>query len=189
MIKAVIFDCFGVLATEAWLPFKAKYFGRDPQLMAEVNDISEKANKGLISRLEAIQATAELAGMTASEALNAIDQNVPNEELFTYIRQLKKDYKIGLLSNISSNRLHIMFESVQLSLFDAISLSYEQGFIKPQAQAFEIAAKQLGVKPEECVLIDDQERNVTGAQATGMKAVLYKDVEQLKRDLGGLLEG
>ena len=188
MIKAIIFDCFGVLTTEAWLPFKAKYFGHDPELMDEVDDISMQANMGLISREEAMQGTSKLAGLTPAEAFNAIDRNVPNEELFDYIRELKADYKLGILSNISDNRLHQIFEPDQLALFDTIILSFKEGFIKPQPEAFKAAAEQLGIETSECVLIDDQERNISGAKSTGMKAILYKDVEQLKRELEPLLK-
>src|SRR5665213_1964546 len=121
MTKAIIFDCFGVLATEAWLPFKAKYFGHDPELISEVNDISRQADSGLISREEASKATAKLAGITPTEFKRAIDRNVPDEELFTYIRELKTKYKLGLLSNIADDYLHTIFEPGHLALFDIIS--------------------------------------------------------------------
>jgi HAD superfamily hydrolase (TIGR01509 family) len=187
MIKAIIFDCFGVLATEAWLPFKARHFGHDPTLIDKVNKISWQADRGLISREEAVQTTAKLAGITTNEFHKAINRNVPDEELFHYIRTLKKDYKIGLLSNISGNYLHEIFNPEHLAVFDAISLSFEKGHIKPEPQAFEMIASQLGINPEEGVLIDDQERNVSGARAVGMQAILYKDVKQLKKDLSKLL--
>jgi HAD superfamily hydrolase (TIGR01509 family) len=187
MIKAIIFDCFGVLVTEAWLPFKAKHFGHDPDLMAQVEEISWQANRGVISRDVAIQKTAALAGITVDEAVKSIDKNVPDEELFAYIRQLKEQYKIGLLSNIAGNFLHRIFSEKHLALFDVVSLSFEKGFAKPQAKAFEAVAEELGVELEECVLIDDQERNVTGAREAGMQAILYKDVDQLKKELSKLL--
>jgi len=188
MIKAVIFDCFGVLATEAWIPFKAKYFGHDPKLMSEVNNISWQANRGLISREEAIRDTAKLAGITPKEFVEAIDLNVPDEELFAYIRELKAKYKLGLLSNIAGDYLHMIFSPDHLALFDAISLSFKKGFIKPQAQAFETIAKELGVEPEACVFIDDQKRNIDGAIKAGMSALLYHGAAQLRQELGALLK-
>jgi putative hydrolase of the HAD superfamily len=188
MTKAIIFDCFGVLATEAWLPFKAKYFDHDPKLMSEVNNISRQADRGLISREEAIRATAKLAGITPAEFTGAIDRNVPDEELFAYIRELKAKYKLGLLSNIADDYLHTIFEPDHLALFDAISLSFKKGFIKPQARAFEIIAEELGVEPEECVLVDDQQRNIDGARAAGMPAILYHDAAQLRQELAAILK-
>jgi len=188
MTKAIIFDCFGVLATEAWLPFKAKYFGHDPDLLAQVEAISWQANRGIIRRDTAIQQTAKLAGLAVEDVIQAIDRNAPNEELFAYIRELEKEYKIGLLSNIAGNFLYQIFTDEHLALFDVVSLSFEKGYAKPQARAFETIAEELDVEPAECVLVDDQERNITGAREAGMKAILYKNVPQLKKDLAKLLD-
>jgi putative hydrolase of the HAD superfamily len=187
MTKAIIFDCFGVLTTEAWLEFKAKYFGHDPVLFEQVSNISWQADRGLISRDEAIQATAKLAGITPAEFIKANDRNVPDKELFAYITELKQHYKLGLLSNVAGDYLSRIFSPEQLGLFDAITLSFQSGFIKPEPQAFENAARELQVKLNECIFIDDQQRNVNGARRAGMSAVLYKDVAQLRRELSKLL--
>ena len=188
MVKAVIFDCFGVLATETWLSFKDEHFGHDPELFKQASDINYQANRGLISREEAVRATAELAGISPAEFHRAISRNVPNEELFEYIKEIKPDHKLGLLSNIAADFLHQIFTAEQLALFDSVVLSYENGFIKPQPEAFAIAAKQLGVDVAECVLIDDQQRNVDGARRAGMSALSYRDVPELRRELGALLK-
>jgi putative hydrolase of the HAD superfamily len=188
MTKAIIFDCFGVLTTEAWLPFKTKHFGHDPRLLAKVTDISWQADRGLMTREEAIRTTSELAGITPAEFAQAINRNVPDEALFAYIEELKPHYKIGLLSNVSGDYLTEIFDRQQLASFDAVTLSFQSGFIKPEKEAFETAAEQLGVNPEECIFIDDQERNVNGAERAGMTAILYRDVSQLRHELSKLLK-
>lgn len=188
MVKAVIFDCFGVLVTEAWLPFKQKHFGHDPELLEQVTQISHRADKGLIDRQSAISQTAELAGITPAEFVRAIGQNVPNEELFDYLRELKPHYKIGFLSNISDDYLHQLFDKDHLELFDHLELSYKTGIIKPSALAYENAAAGLGVAAEECIMVDDQPGNVAGAERAGMQAVLFKNTSQLKEELAPLLE-
>lgn len=187
MPKAIIFDCFGVLTTEAWLPFKAKYFAHDHELLEQASNISRQANRGDISYEDFMRVIGDLAGITAAEAAQEIARNVPDEQLFDYIRELKPNYKLGLLSNIAGDRLHQIFTKHQIDLFDAIVLSFENGFIKPQPQAFETAARQLGVDVGDCVFIDDQPRNVEGAQAAGMSAILYQDYSQLRQELPGLL--
>lgn len=186
MIKAVVFDCFGVLATEAWLPFKAKYFGDAPEKYEEASDLAKRANAGLISHQDFIATAAEMAGITPQEAEHFISRNVPNEELFEHIRELKKTYKIGFLSNIAGNFLHRMFDEKQLGLFDEICLSFETGFVKPDPQAFINIADKLGVEPGEAVMVDDQERIITGAREAGLKAILFKDAEQFKKELASL---
>ena len=186
MLKAIIFDCFGVLATEGWLPFKAKHFGNDPELAEQASNIIHRADRGLISHEAAIAQIAALAGISPTEFKRAVDRNVPNQPLFAYLRTLKTKYKLGFLSNISANYLAQIFTPAHLELFDAITLSFESGFIKPQPEAFNRAARELGVEMAECVMVDDRERNVTGARAAGMQTVLYQDVEQLKRELDKL---
>ena len=188
MIKAVIFDCFGVLSTEAWRPFKATYFAHDRELFDRASNISWQADRGLMSYDDFIRAVAELAGITPAEANNAIARNVPDEELFAYIRELKANYKIGFLSNVAGDYMNQIFTSEQLDLFDVIVLSFQNGFIKPQHEAFENAARQLAVELGECVFVDDQGRNVTGARDAGMKAVLYRDAAQFRRELVPLLK-
>lgn len=187
MIKAVVFDCFGVLVTEAWLPFKAKYFGDDPALMDQATEISHRANSGLISQADFINQVAELAGVTPDEVSAFISRNVPDEKLFEYIKELKTDYKIGFLSNIAADYLRRMFSAEQLELFDDISLSFEHGFVKPQPEAYQRAAEGLGVPIEQAIMVDDQERNVTGAREAGMQAILYKDFDQFNAELKELL--
>lgn len=188
MIKAVIFDCFGVLTTEAWRPFKAKYFAHDRELFDRASNISWQADRGLMSYDDFIRAIAELAGITPAEANAAIARNVPDEELFAYIKQLKNDYKIGFLSNVAGDYMRQIFTDDQLALFDVIILSFRNGLIKPEPEAFDNAAEQMAVEAGECVFVDDQERNVTGARQAGMKAVLYSDAEQFRRDLAPLLK-
>lgn len=189
MVKAIIFDCFGVLATEGWLPFKSKYFGDNPELFARATEIGHQADKGLMDRGEAVRQTSELAGVTPAEFLDEVGRNVPNEELFSYMKELKPGYRLGFLSNISDNYLHQIFPDDHLALFDHLELSYKSGVIKPEAGAYRNAAAGLGLEPAECVMVDDQERNVAGAREAGMKAVLYKNVDQLREDLAPLLEG
>ena len=188
MIKAVIFDCFGVLSTEAWLSFKAKYFGHDPRLLDQASHIIWQANGGLIGYDDFMRSIASLAGITPMEAAKAIERNVPDEELFAYLRELKDNYKLGLLSNVAAGQLYNIFTKDQMDLFDAIVLSFENGLIKPQAEAYQNAAKQMGVDSNECVFVDDQERNTAGAIESGMKAILYHNPAQLRQELAPLLK-
>ncbi len=187
MIKAIIFDCFGVLATEAWLPFKAQYFGKDPVLFDQASQLANQANSGLIGYEEFIKSVAKLAGIDSTIVHQAMTCNVPNSELFDYIRGLKTDYKIGFLSNIAGDRLGEIFTAEQLALLDVIALSYKTGLIKPQAEAYLGIARQLDVAAEDCVFVDDQERQVTGARQAGMRAILYQDFEQFRPALETIL--
>src|SRR6185312_508636 len=132
MVKAIIFDCFGVLTTEAWVPFKAKYFV-DSTRYEEAGGLMKQANAGLISQQDFLEKIAKLAGISPEQALHAIRQNVPNEPLFAYIKdKLKPKYKIGFLSNVAEDSMRRLFTPEQRSLLDIVTLSYKTGFIKPQ---------------------------------------------------------
>jgi HAD superfamily hydrolase (TIGR01509 family) len=188
MIKAVIFDCFGVLTSEGWLAFKAAQFGHNATLQQQAADLNKQADAGLISHEEFVRSVAELADIPEAEVYAAIDVNAPNEKLFAYIaEELKPKYKIGLLSNAAANWLEELFSNRQIALFDAISLSYEAGLLKPHPGAYEKIAEQLDIEAEEGIFVDDQERHCTGARDAGMRAILYKDFEQMKSELEKML--
>ena len=187
MIKAIIFDCFGVLTSDGWLPFAEKYFGHDRTLKDQARDLNKQVDSGLISYDSFVEQVALMAAVDLSEAYRAIDNNVPNDELFGYIEHLKKHYKIGLLSNAGANWLNELFAPEQVALFDAVALSFEMGVTKPHESAYEVICKRLGISPKEAVFVDDIERYVTGARDIGMKGIWYKDVAQLRRELDALL--
>jgi epoxide hydrolase-like predicted phosphatase len=189
MIKAVIFDCFGVLTTDRWLPFKKKYFGHDQKLLQEASDLNSQANSKLISYDNFLSAIAKMARLTPAEVKSGIESTntAPNDELFEYIKKIKASYKIGMLSNASSNRLSELFTQSQLDLFDKIVLSYQIGIPKPDPRAYKLAAEQLGVSPNESIFIDDQEKHLYGAREVGMHDILYEDFSSFKQKIEKIL--
>jgi HAD superfamily hydrolase (TIGR01509 family) len=187
MIKAIIFDCFGVLASEELTPFREKYFGDNRQLFNRVTEMIRQTTAGALRYDEFIKTVAKLADISEQDTQNQIEGNRPNVALFAFIATvLKPSYKIGLLSNVARNRLSEMFSPVQLSLFSGIGLSYEMGVVKPEAKAYTMIADRMGVKPNECVFIDDQLKYCEGAMAIGMQAIRYRSLRQLEDDLKGL---
>jgi HAD superfamily hydrolase (TIGR01509 family) len=183
VIRAVVFDCFGVLASDGWLPYKAKYFGDDPALRGRASELTDQVDAGAITLDQFISQVASLAGMPEETTRQQIENNIPDEAVFTLIRRLKQNYLIGLLSNAGDDWLAEIFTSDQVVLFDAVALSYEMKCLKPQALAYATIAKRLGAQVSECVFIDDQPRHVEGAQQAGMTALLYANADQLQIDL------
>lgn len=188
MIRAIIFDCFGVLTSDGWLPFKREHFGHDKALFEEATDLNKQAGSGMMSGNEFIRRIAAMARVSADHVTRQILGSRPNEELLDYIKQdLKPKYRIGLLSNTSSNALHDLFTDEQIAVFDAVALSYEIGVTKPYPEAYEHILSQLGVSAGEAVFIDDQERHCTGARDVGLQAIVYRNFEQMKTELEKLL--
>ena len=67
-----------------------------------------------------------------------------------------------------------MFRYYQFTnLFDEVFYSFEMGARKPEAKFFEVALKQSGFSPEECLLIDDNTANIEQAKKMGFQTWLF----------------
>jgi HAD superfamily hydrolase (TIGR01509 family) len=69
------------------------------------------------------------------------------------------------------------------SIFDPIVISGYVGVKKPGAQIYRIMLDKLGVPAEECLFIDNNLDNVDAARALGIRAVLFENAKQLRREL------
>ena len=188
MIKAIIFDCFGVLLTDSLEDIVHELKVINPDKAKEIIRLVGLASKGLSDAQASRVVVADILGLTIDEYIDKIRTGeIKNLPLLKYIEVLKTDYKIGLLSNIISGGLEVRFTGDELSIFDAIVVSGDIGYAKPEAQAYEITAERLGVRLEECVMIDDREDYCLGAIGVGMKAFQYQSFDQLKSELGKYL--
>ncbi len=72
-------------------------------------------------------------------------------------------------------------------LFDAIVISGRLGIRKPEAGIFQHAAHALGVPLDRCVLVDDIDANLAGAQLVGAGAIRHTDPVSTLAALDALL--
>lgn len=187
MTKAIIFDCFGVLTGDRWKEFVATL----PENQKKpASDLMRLLDSAVIGPKEFHNKVIELTGHAPARVEDIFNVEMhKNSELLDYIHHLKKHYKTGLLSNISTNWIRDTFlTDHEIRLFDDILMSYEVGAAKPDPRIFELAAGRIGEKPQDCVLIDDSMANVKGAEAVGMQAILYQNFIQMKKDLEEILE-
>ncbi len=70
--------------------------------------------------------------------------------------------------------------------FDALVISGLEGVAKPDRRIFEILLRRHGLRPERCLFVDDQARNVDAARELGLIAVQFSSAAQLRRDLRAL---
>lgn len=188
MIQAVIFDCFGVLASEAWGQFRETYFGHDDALVLEANDVMKALNLGMLTPDEFLITMSKMSKRPVEELQALFYHNVPDEALFRYIKDNKKRFKYGVLSNIQQGRIEHIFSKEQLDLFDVLTLSGDIGLAKPDPNAYYYAANQLDVLPEECLFVDDQPRNVEVAKETGMLGIVYESFRRFEVEARKLLD-
>lgn len=187
MIRAVIFDCFGVLS-EGSLSYLADL--ASPENREAVYDATRSADYGFISHTEYLQTVAELIGRATGDVSRIIkEKHVRNEPLVEYVRLLKKDYKTALLSNVGHSVIDKLFTPSELAeLFDVMVLSSDVGMAKPSREIYELTASRLGMPPEECLMIDDIDRNINGAELAGMRGVLYASFNQAVADIRRCIE-
>lgn len=182
MIKAVIFDCFGVLTTDTWKEF----VGTLPESQRqEASSLNRAYDANQLSKEQFLQAIEDLTGKLPKFVEHQLDnETVKNDELLAYAKELQAHYKIGLLSNIATNWIREKFLTPEeQKIFSDFVLSYEVNLAKPDPKIFELAAERLGVAPEDCVLIDDIELYCTVAKEVGMQTIQYRDFRSTKAEL------
>lgn len=186
-IKAVIFDCFGVLYVDSKQSLLDTVAAGRRQ---ELHDVFIANNYGYLDRKDYLERVGAIVGMSAEQVAEyAAHEHAANTVLLDTIRtQFHGNYKIGLLSNIGRGWIHDFFSQHQLDeLFDQVILSGEEGVTKPSPEIFSLMAQRLGLRPEQCVMIDDIAENCTGAREAGMHSVHFVDNHQVLLDLNRLL--
>ena len=109
-----------------------------------------------------------------------------NSELTKLLPELRKNYKLFLLSN--TNIIHRKFGWDHynfLKNFDKLFLSYEVGFAKPEEEIYQLVIHSIDLNPSEVLYIDDIEEYVNAAKNLGWNAVQFKSNEKLIEDLKG----
>ena len=83
-------------------------------------------------------------------------------------------HRIGLLTNgTEAQQLAKLRHTGLLVEFDVVCTSERIGFSKPDVSAFAVLASELGVEPGVCLFVgDDPMKDVNGARAAGMQALL-----------------
>ena len=189
MIKAIIFDCFGVLTEDAWLAFCSTLPAGEG--LNQAKQLNHQYDAGVLSFDEFIQGVESVTGHKAQEIEDIIMHKdfSKNTALLEYIKNLKNRYKIGLISNIATSWIRDDFLTPEeQSYFDDMVFSFEVGVTKPNPKIYELAAERLGLWPEECIFTDDIERYCQAAEEVGMKSIVYSDFNQMKTELEKVLQ-
>jgi len=194
MIKAVVFDYGGVIelkegdlvkeiadslgiTKEEW---QKKYFS-----------FNHLSNVGKVSTHEVFALVCKELGASHEQTSCVIDiinkfdkKRILNLGLLEIIRSLKeKKYKIGLISNYSAVLREKLVRHNIIDLFDAVVISNEVGYQKPQPEIFEKLFEMLGVENFETIIIDDTPNSLRNSDDIGYIPLLYTDNKKLKKDL------
>ena len=185
MIKQIVFDFAGVIADLTWEGAVAT-FG-DLGLKNADKILDKYHQNGIFQALEEgkmdIDTFTEELGKMCGRTLNQDEIrkawmgyfNGLDERKLDFIEELRKEYKVYLLSNTNP---YIMdwacspkFSSKGKSLndyFDKLYLSYKIGYTKPHEGIFNFMLEDGNMKPEETLFVDDGLSNIEAAQKLGM---------------------
>ena len=102
-----------------------------------------------------------------------------------WLQELRdKGYKLYYLSNFFQKaEADCAAEIDFLSGMDGGILSYRERLTKPEPAIYQLLLNRYGLLAEECVFLDDTEKNIKGAEAEGMHGILFRSREQAVEEL------
>lgn len=192
-MKGFIFDLDGVIVDTARFHFLAWKKTADALGFELTPEMNEQL-KG-VSRVDSLKRILEWAGTEIDQ--DYFDQlaKEKNEDYLTYVERMTtadilpgveqfiRDIKAkGLpvaLGSASKNAPLILEKTGLIDLFDAIVDGNSVKMAKPDPEVFLVAAQQLGVQIEECVVFEDSEAGVTAANNAGMVSIGLGSPENL----------
>ena len=202
MIDTVIFDLGNVLVDFRWKEF-IRDKGYDGEMAVRIaratveNPVWQEVDRGVwnygqlmdafIANDPGIEQELRHVFSDVSGILGEKDYAIP------WIRELHAaGYRVYYLSNYSrqADETHGWIRTM-LAEMDGGILSYMEQLIKPDPAIYRLLMDRYGLTPENCVFIDDTERNVIAAKELGMKGIVMKSREQAAselRELGIMVE-
>ncbi|MFI1172393.1 HAD family hydrolase [Streptomyces melanogenes] len=184
--RCVILDIGGVLEITpdtGWVPRWEERLGLPPGTVAErLEDVWQAGSIGTIEEREVHEQVARRLCLDSQSTeafmgdLWAEYLGTPNEELIAYVRTLRRRCRLGILSNSFVGARERETELYRFDeLVEQIVYSHEIGVSKPDPQAFAVTCARLGVRPADCLFIDDFAPNIEAAQDAGMHGHLFED--------------
>lgn len=191
MIKAVITDVGGVLVTtilsQMAEDLAEKYSLEKDFVKKAIHNRWTEYKLGKIKADEFWQSFADQTGIKkGKEELKniSLSYNKIIPGTFDFFKSLKGKYKLAIISNNADEWVEDIKNLIPIEeVFDIIIFSNEVGLKKPEKEIFMLCIKKLGLKPEECVFIDDQENNIESASEIGFKTIKFEDAVQLEKEL------
>lgn len=95
----------------------------------------------------------------------------------------KNGYRLVSCSNSIRKTMDIFFEKAALSEYFDFYLSNEDVVdAKPSPEIYLKAMSQLGLSPEECLILEDNENGVRAARSSGANVLVVRDPKEVSLD-------
>lgn len=93
-------------------------------------------------------------------------------------------HRLYALTNWSHETFPVALELFDfLHLFEGILVSGEEKLLKPDRRIYELLMSRYGIDGRRALFIDDNPKNVKGAQEAGLNAIRFESPEQLALEL------
>jgi len=193
MLKAVIFDMDGVITNTVPHHFSAwkKFFKQHGVNLSKrayekkVNGIPRKDGitniLGKVNKKELEQMMEEKQKMFVEAINNKPPKSFPG--FIQFITQLKRK-KIKIAAASSSKNTKFILKKIKIyDRFDKVITGYDFKKPKPNPEIFLKAAKELKVKPNECVVFEDAILGVEAGKKAKMKVIGFAsgNIKDLKK--------
>ncbi|MEK4261674.1 MULTISPECIES: beta-phosphoglucomutase [Paenibacillus] len=193
-MKGAIFDLDGVIVDTAKYHYLA-WASLADELGFKFTEEDNERLKG-VSRMRSLDILLEVGGLEFKEAEKQAMAEKKNRLYVEYISRLEesellpgvKEYLtrlrsrgIGIALGSASKNAEFILNKLNITdLFDAVVDGNKVSLAKPDPEVFLIAAQEIGLQPDGCVVFEDAEAGVQAGKAAGMKVVGIGKPEVLK---------
>lgn len=189
MIKAILFDMGGVFlegTVNTFVNGSYSILGIDKTFVAEQEvTYDEEFNRGNVSIEDCFRGffNVPIDERQMKEIIELWKFTwKPTENMINLLKNLKKNYRIGVLSNSDPVNSKVNYDNGIYDMFDFLVLSHEEHTVKPEKRIYDIAVERADAPPSECIFIDDQEECLKPARDMGMKTILFRGYDGLLRE-------
>lgn len=147
-------------------------------------DAGEDQKQCIAERQRLYPEYAEAIDMYFSRWEDALPGEMPG--MRELLSELKNDprYRIYGLTNWSMETFPAARARFPiLQMIDNYVVSGDVGMVKPDLAIFQLLLNRFGLRPEECLFIDDNPANIEGARRAGMDGIVFTGSEELRRHL------
>ena len=186
-IRAVLFDFDGVLTTDKTGSLTTtRYLSeRTGIALSQVQSVFRRFNNDLTLGRTTHQQIwdnicRDLGQKLSIDLLEEAFESTPlSAPMLGLAKGLRSRYSVGIVTDNKKDRIDILKKLHKLSsVFDPIAVSAEVGVSKNDPKMFLGVLGQLGVKPDECIFIDNSRENLIAPSSLGIKTIYFDDEKQ-----------
>ncbi len=195
MIKAILFDMDGVLIEAKEWHYEAlnralKLFGYE---ISRYDHLITYDGLPTRRKLEMLSAEHSLP-RELHEFINEMKQRYTMELVHTHCKPRfvheyalsslkKRGYGLAVASNSIRNTVEVMMSYACLDQYLDLMLSNEDvEHANPHPDIYQKAMRHFGLEPQQCLIVEDNEKGIAAAQASGAHYMVVKDVADVNLD-------